>query len=827
MARHIYKSLLSVFIFLYYSLALYSQAPGWQSVKSIIYPQTAGIKGYAVDFSGNSYVTGSFEGQATFGNIKLNSAGGSDIFVAKYDNNGSVQWAVSEGGSGMDAGNAITFDADGNVYVTGTVRNNVHFDVAGGMTGDDDSDKFFIAKFGSLGKIIWVRFANGLGAKAGYGISIDNFENLYVTGSFKDSSYFDADTVGSAGNSDIFIAKYNANGDIQWVSTAGGDGDDKGLAIYADSAGNSFITGYFSDTANFGGNNFRAIGKHDGYVAAYNSSGVLQWMAQLAGTEVVIGKTIRVDKAENVYAGGEFNGEIKLDSSIRTTAGGYDVFVAKLNKAAKGQWIKTGGGKDDDSINAMALDDSANIYFTGGFNDKFNLGSLSVSSADYNVYVAKLNSSGNAGLLLEAGGAGTDIGRGIGIDYNDIIYVSGSAVNNAKFDTITLQTISGSTASFIGKIVSCSAISASFTEKNDTLFAAKTGPFYQWYLDSVAIPFANVYIYTPSRTGYYAVKVTDFKGCSGLSGYKYIKLPDTLKGTILSGKGIVLDTARVFLFTIRQSDSTIQDLDSTKTDMYGRYVFFPKQSPVMIRVTPDKGANPRSMIGYNGSAFVSQSAPPIVINKGTTVENFHVFDTGMVFEPGLIGGFIHTPDSMPVANLRIVCVYKGLPVRETFTEANGYFFFTYLEYDSFNVFVDKPFVDNSVAPLLGIDYYHHALDSQKFILHPTYLEYDTTSTKDTGTTIGIKSYSGSQVYFLVSPNPFNSSLNISAQLATGGHIAIELYNMTGNMVRQQDYESITGKNNFEMTGMDNLAPGAYLLKVNGGSFVLRKVLIKE
>ena len=87
MARHIYKSLLSVFIFLYYSLALYSQAPGWQSVKSIIYPQTAGIKGYAVDFSGNSYVTGSFEGQATFGNIKLNSAGGSDIFVAKYDNN--------------------------------------------------------------------------------------------------------------------------------------------------------------------------------------------------------------------------------------------------------------------------------------------------------------------------------------------------------------------------------------------------------------------------------------------------------------------------------------------------------------------------------------------------------------------------------------------------------------------------------------------------------------------------------------------------------------------------------------------------------------------
>ena len=73
----------------------------------------------AVDVNGNSYVTGSFQGSATFGSTTLTSSGGSDIFIAKLDSSGNWLWAKNAGGTGADIGNGIAVDADGNSYVTG------------------------------------------------------------------------------------------------------------------------------------------------------------------------------------------------------------------------------------------------------------------------------------------------------------------------------------------------------------------------------------------------------------------------------------------------------------------------------------------------------------------------------------------------------------------------------------------------------------------------------------------------------------------------------------------------------------------------------------
>ena len=89
-------------------------------------------QGIAVDSSGNSYVTGRFIGSATFGTGEVNetiltSAGGSDIFVAKYNSSGALIWAKQAGGSEGESGRDIAVDGSGNSYVTGTYNGTATF----------------------------------------------------------------------------------------------------------------------------------------------------------------------------------------------------------------------------------------------------------------------------------------------------------------------------------------------------------------------------------------------------------------------------------------------------------------------------------------------------------------------------------------------------------------------------------------------------------------------------------------------------------------------------------------------------------------------------
>ena len=82
----------------------------------------------AVDNQGNFYITGQFGGTTTFGTVSLTATGNANIFVAKYNSSGIVQWATKAQGSGtVDRGNAIKVDATGNVYVTGTFTNTATF----------------------------------------------------------------------------------------------------------------------------------------------------------------------------------------------------------------------------------------------------------------------------------------------------------------------------------------------------------------------------------------------------------------------------------------------------------------------------------------------------------------------------------------------------------------------------------------------------------------------------------------------------------------------------------------------------------------------------
>ncbi len=175
----------------------------------------------ATDNSGNIYTTGRFEGTVTVGGLSLTSAGGTDIFVAKFNRFGTVQWLRRGGGSNFveEEGKSIAVDGSGNVYVTGYFSTTANFNTPT-TTGTNElisagSTDIFVAKYNTSGALQWLRRGGGTLGEFGKGITVDGSGNVYVTGYFSTTSNFNtpsatgSNELVSAGNTDVFVAKYN------------------------------------------------------------------------------------------------------------------------------------------------------------------------------------------------------------------------------------------------------------------------------------------------------------------------------------------------------------------------------------------------------------------------------------------------------------------------------------------------------------------------------------------------------------------------------------------------------------------------------------------
>ncbi len=175
----------------------------------------------AVDGAGNSYVTGFFDGTATFGAGEANetappSAGATDIFVAKYDPNDALIWAKWAGGADFDRGAGIAGDGSGDNYVTGYFTGAATFGAGESnevkLTSQENID-IFVAKYDSSGTLVWARRAGGTSIDDSEGIAVDNSGNSYVTGGFAHSATFglgegnQTTLVSTSAVANIFVAK--------------------------------------------------------------------------------------------------------------------------------------------------------------------------------------------------------------------------------------------------------------------------------------------------------------------------------------------------------------------------------------------------------------------------------------------------------------------------------------------------------------------------------------------------------------------------------------------------------------------------------------------
>ena len=287
--------------------------------------------GIAVDASGNSYVTGYFSGTATFGSTTLTSSGGADIFVAKLDSSGNWLWANNAGGTSDECGNGIAVDASGNSYVTGYFDSNATFGYTT-LTSNGDYD-IFIAKLDSSGNWLWAKNAGGSSNDSGNGIAVDASGNSYVTGYFDSNATFGYTTLTSNGDYDIFIAKLDSSGNWLWAKNAGGTYNDCGYGIAVDASGNSYVTGCFCRSATFGSTTLTSNGDYDIFIAKLDNCGNWLWANNAGGTSDDRGTSIAVDASRNSYVTGYFYDSATFGSTTLTSNGGYDtnIFVTKVH----------------------------------------------------------------------------------------------------------------------------------------------------------------------------------------------------------------------------------------------------------------------------------------------------------------------------------------------------------------------------------------------------------------------------------------------------------------------------------------------------------------
>jgi hypothetical protein len=444
-------------VFCLAALWLAAQSPEWQWAKQAGGEVNEWSNGIDTDSNGNSYITGYFKGTASFGSTILTCSGDSDIFVAKLDTYGNYLWVKQAGGTSIDWGYGIATDSSGNSYVTGCFGGTAAF--GNTILTSSGYVDIFIAKLDTNGNWLWTKKAGGTSYDYGCSIAADSRGNSYVTGYFSDIANFGTNTLASKGCFDIFVAKLDTHGNWLWIKQAGGTNLDYGNGIATDNNGNSYVTGWFYDTATFGSTTLTGTGDADIFVSKLDNDGNWLWAKQAGGTGGNFSYGITTDSIGNSYVTGRFYGTTIFDIISLTSSGLYDILIAKLDSNGNWLWAQQAGGPGNDEGLGIVTDGIGNSYVTGRFYGIATFGSTTLTSSRLlDIFIAKLDSIGNWLVTMQAGGSSSDSGSDIATNSNGNCYVTGSFGNTATFGTTTLIS-SGDTDIFVAKISSSTLVS--------------------------------------------------------------------------------------------------------------------------------------------------------------------------------------------------------------------------------------------------------------------------------------------------------------------------------------------------------------------------------
>lgn len=415
-----------------------------------------------VDNSGDIYVTGSVGEIATLTPSTSISTlpfyGNRDAIIAKYNALGNVQYVHTIGSADSDGANAVVADSLGNIYVTGWFTGTVDFDPSENtfeLTSDNDNADAFLAKYDLNGNFI---FANRMGGNFDdYGrvLAIDADANIYLGGTFTGTADFDPsenteNLSSQLQTSDVFLAKYDSDGNFIYANSMGGWSLDLIEDIAVDKHGFVYITGGINGTAHFGCGLIGDV-QWESYIAKYTPDGDCVYSKSFGGSETGdTGFTIAVDSLSNVYVAGTFQDTGDFDpgpnEALLYSEGYLDMFLAKYDENGDYVFAKRIGGAGLDQPQGLAMDEEENLYLTGRFNltVDFDPGpSIDTIINTTASFIAKYDKTGKYQYAQSTYGPSSEYGRGIAVFGEDNIYVTGTFwetpnfANNGATETLT------------------------------------------------------------------------------------------------------------------------------------------------------------------------------------------------------------------------------------------------------------------------------------------------------------------------------------------------------------------------------------------------------
>lgn len=314
--------------------------------------------GYSItsDVNGYVYIAG-----YTWGTIAgATSNGHHDIILAKYDDLGNQIWIKQVGTFTEDVAFSMVLDVDGNIYIAGNTVWSI-----------------LLAKYDNNGNEVWTRNFGSSGEDYARSIAIDSQGNIVITGVA--GSNLSGNT--SNGSNDVFVAKYDSNGNEIWVRQFGTSDDDRGYSVTIDNLNNVYVTG--TTLGSFAG--YSNQGNFDVIVSKFNSNGNQIWTRQLGSAYHDFGYSIITDSNDNIFVVGDTEGTLPGN----TTSGLTDIFLIQYDMNGNQIWLSQFGSNNDDYGTSISLDSNNDIYITGHTPEDF-LGSTHFGFS-YNILIAKFS----------------------------------------------------------------------------------------------------------------------------------------------------------------------------------------------------------------------------------------------------------------------------------------------------------------------------------------------------------------------------------------------------------------------------------------------------
>ncbi|MFN8431591.1 MAG: hypothetical protein U0V04_16545 [Spirosomataceae bacterium] len=242
----------------------------------------------------------------------------------------------------------------------------------------------------------------------------------------------------------LSLSQQTANEPNLKMDTYGTDSFSKFSSIEIDSLKNIYLCGYFNGNIQFGTNILDSENTYDAFIVKMDASGLVLWIKHLKST---LGNEeiwdMKIDSNLNVYVTGKYSNTVDFGNGIsKNSSGGSDIFIAKYTTNGILQWVKSDGGPQDDVGKGLVLDVNDNVYVTGEYMDTATFGSnitTRTSSGNSDVFLIKYNTNGIFQWVKSEGGTGSDYSNAITIDINNNIYYTGTFTSTANFGTNTFN----------------------------------------------------------------------------------------------------------------------------------------------------------------------------------------------------------------------------------------------------------------------------------------------------------------------------------------------------------------------------------------------------